>query len=105
LLRRSLGFRRGKQVMRQLLRKVQAFIRNPSIQLGTELILFVSGVCEICYDFIDTGRSIRLGVHHGVALFGLAQVLGSLPEVVDGLERAFKGWESRGGRPDAEQAT
>ena len=88
-------------LMRRSLQKLQTFVQHPATQLATGMILLVSGITEVCYDFMGAERPFRLGVHHGVALFGLVQVLGSLPNVVDGLERGFKAWESHHAQKEA----
>ena len=48
------------------------------------------------FDFIDAEHKFRLGAHHGVALFGLIQMLGSLPDLVEGLDRSFEVIDQRG---------
>ena len=75
--------------MRKPLQKLKAFVKHPMTQLVTGLVMVITGLSEVREDFINAEHSFRLGVHHGVLLFGLMQVLGSLPELVDGLERAF----------------
>jgi hypothetical protein len=79
--------------MRPWLQNLKTVVKHPSTQLVCGLILFLSGMAEIGYDFFSAERTFRLGVHHGVALFGLVQMLGSLPDLVDGLERSFRVWE------------
>jgi hypothetical protein len=75
--------------MRRFLDGLKAFVKHPGTQLVTGLVLLISGGWEIVLDFMSAEHSFRLGVHHGVALFGLIQILGSLPELVEGLDRAF----------------
>jgi hypothetical protein len=75
--------------MRRFLDGLKAFVKHPATQLVTGLVLLISGGWEIVLDFMSAEHSLRLGVHHGVALFGLIQILGSLPELVEGLDRAF----------------
>jgi hypothetical protein len=81
--------------MKRFLDKLKAVVKHPTTQFVTGLILLVSGGTEVVLDFVSAEHSFRLGVHHGVALFGLIQMLGSLPELVDGLSRAFEGIEKR----------
>ena len=81
--------------MRRLLDSLKSFVKHPGTQLATGLILLISGGWEVVLDFMSAERSFHLGVHHGVALFGLIQVLGSLPELVDGLSRSFEAIEKR----------
>lgn len=57
--------------------------------------MLFSGAIEIWYDIESTEHSFRWGVHHGVAIFGLVQVLGSLPALIDGTDRAFTAIEER----------
>src|SRR5262245_32772823 len=76
--------------MRQSLQKLKAVVTHPWTQLLTGAALLASGVSGVYIDFVDAEHSFRLGAHHGVLVLGLTQVLGSLPELVDGLERTFK---------------
>lgn len=81
--------------MRKPLRRLRNFVRHPAPQLATGLVLVISGMAEAIYDLISAEHSFRLGVHHGVALFGLVQVLGSLPELVEGMDRTFEAMDQR----------
>ena len=81
--------------MKRFLEKLKAVVKSPTTQFATGLILLVSGGAEVVLDFMTAEHSFRLGVHHGVALFGLIQMLGSLPELVDGLGRTFEVIEKR----------
>ena len=81
--------------MKGFLGKLKAFVKHPATQLITGLILLISGGYEVVLDFMTAEHSLRLGVHHGVAVFGLIQVLGSLPELVEGLDRSFRAIEKR----------
>jgi len=81
--------------MKQFLQKLKAVVKHPVTQLVTGLILLISGGWEVVLDFINAEHSLRLGTHHGVALFGLIQMLGSLPDLVGGLDQSFKVIEKR----------
>jgi hypothetical protein len=81
--------------MRRFLDGLKAFVKHPVTQLATGLILLISGGWEIASDFMSAEHSFRLGAHHGVALFGLIQVLGSLPDLVEGIDRSFEVMERR----------
>ena len=87
--------RAGEPQMRKLLKALKAFAQHPATQLITGLVLLISGGWEVVLDLMNAEQSFRLGVHHGVALFGLIQILGSLPEVVEGLNRSFEAIEKR----------
>lgn len=76
--------------MKRFGERLKAFVRHPGTQLFVGLVLLVSGITEVVYDFWDAEHAFRLGAHHGVALFGLAQVLGSLPDAIEGIDRAFE---------------
>jgi hypothetical protein len=77
------------------LQKLKNFVNHPATQLVTGMILLISGGVEIAYDVMSTERTFRWGVHHGVAILGLVQVLGSLPECIDGIDRALKAIDKR----------
>ena len=81
--------------MRPALHKLKTAVKHPATQLVTGIILLSTGIATACYEFMDAERNFRLGVHHGVALLGLIQVLGSIPELVDGLDRAFQAAEKK----------
>ncbi len=57
--------------------------------------MLVSGLSTAYFDFTDADQVFRLGVHHGVALWALVQVLGSLPEVFEGIDRTYQVMEKR----------
>jgi hypothetical protein len=79
--------------MKRFLEKLKAVVKHPATQLIAGLILLISGGSEIVFDFVNAEHSFRLGAHHGVALFGLIQMLGSLPDLVEGLDRSFRAVE------------
>ena len=81
--------------MKQFLQKLKAVVKHPVTQLATGLILLISGGWEVVLDFMSAEHSFQLGVHHGVAVFGLIQVLGSLPELLEGLDRSVEAIEKR----------
>ena len=81
--------------MQRFLRRLKAFAEHPLTQLLTGLVLLISGVAQAIDDIRRAEHSFRLGVHHGVALLGLVQVLGSLPNVVEGLDHYFQSAEKR----------
>jgi hypothetical protein len=72
------------------MQRFRRFINSPITQLTTGLILLVSGLSTAYYEFIDAGHSLRFGLHHGVSLFALVQVLGSLPDLIDGIDRSIQ---------------
>ena len=81
--------------MRKQLKRLRAFVKHPATQLVSGLVLVVSGLAEVIYDVMSAEQSYRLGVHHGVLLFGLVQVLGSLPELIEGIDRTVEAIEQR----------
>jgi hypothetical protein len=74
---------------------LKAFARHPVTQLVAGVVLLFSGGYEVIQDFMNAERSLRLGVHRGVAIYGLIQILGSLPEVIEGLDRTFEAVDKR----------
>jgi hypothetical protein len=81
--------------MKRFLKALKAFAQHPATQLITGLVLLVSGGWEVVQDFLDAERRFQFGVHHGVALFGLIQMVGSLPELIEGLNSSFEAVEKR----------
>lgn len=81
--------------MKRSLHHLKSFIHNPLTELATGLILLISGLATAYYEFTDAEQTLRLGVHHGVALWALVQVLGSLPDLIDGIERSVQAMEKK----------
>jgi hypothetical protein len=76
--------------MKASLRRLKAVIEHPATQLTTGMILLISGLATAYYEFSSTERTFRLGVHHGVFLWGLVQVLGSIPNLVEGVAQTVQ---------------
>jgi hypothetical protein len=81
--------------MERWITRLRSFVEHPSTQLATGLMLLISGGTETAYELLDAEKNFRLGVHHGVALFGLIQVVGSLPDIIEGLTKYFHAAEKR----------
>jgi hypothetical protein len=64
---------------------IKMILASPYLDLITGIILFVSGVAESWQEF-QTLDSFRFGVHHGVVLFSIVQIIKSLPDIFEGLE-------------------
>jgi len=79
--------------MHRHLQRLKKYVHSPYTEFATGLILLVSGLASAYYDFVDADHTMRLGVHHGVILWSLVQVFGSLPDFIDGLERSVEAIE------------
>lgn len=79
------------------LRQMKKYVNSPLVQLGTGLILLISGVATAYREFTAADQTLQLGVHHGVILWALVQVLGSLPDLFDGLDRSIEAMEQHRG--------
>jgi len=64
---------------------IKAILASPYLDLVTGLILFVSGMAESWQEF-QTLDGFQFGVHHGVVLFSIVQIIKSLPDIFEGLE-------------------
>jgi len=67
------------------MKTLKSIVSNPYLNLFVGLTLFYSGVSE-SWDEFQKMENIRFGVHHGVILFSLMQILKTLPELFEGLE-------------------
>ena len=91
--------------MKASLRRLKAVVEHPVTQLATGFILLVSGLASAYYDFAGTERSLRLGVHHGVILWGLVQVLGSIPDLVEAPHEQSRSPRNAARRPRSRRRT
>jgi hypothetical protein len=73
--------------LRRLARALQRFVDHPVTKLGVGLILIASGLIEAYDTVLDDLHRLRVRVGHGVVILGVVNVLASLPEVIDGIER------------------
>jgi hypothetical protein len=72
---------------RRLARALKLFVDHPVSKLGVGLILIASGLIEAYDTVLDDLHRLRVRVGHGVIILGVVNVLASLPEVIDGIER------------------
>lgn len=82
--------------MKRLLQRIRRFTDHPFTKLGLGLILVVSSVAEGYDTFFDATERFRFRAHHGLLLFGIANVLACLPELFEGMDKAFEAFEERG---------
>jgi hypothetical protein len=64
---------------------VKSLLTSPYLDFVSGVILLLSGVAESWQDYQEVG-SLQFGIHHGVILFSLAQILKSLPDIFEGFE-------------------
>ncbi|HZL91681.1 MAG TPA: hypothetical protein VFB96_25140 [Pirellulaceae bacterium] len=81
--------------MRPALHKVKAVVEHPATRLATGAVLLASGLASAYYDLTSAERTFRWGVHHGVLLWGIVQMLGSLPDLVEGIDRTIQAAEHK----------
>jgi hypothetical protein len=72
---------------RRLARALKHFVDHPVSKLAVGLILIASGLIEAYDTVLDDLHRLRVRVGHGVIILGVVNVLASLPEVIDGIER------------------
>lgn len=66
--------------------KLAEIVENPWVNLVSGLILIITAGSEIVKTLDEGG----LGAHHGVAVFGLVQVIQCLPHILHGTEQVSK---------------
>jgi hypothetical protein len=73
--------------LRRLAHALKHFVDHPVTKLAVGLILIVSGLIEAYDTVLDDVHHLRVRVGHGVVILGVVNVLASLPEVIEGIER------------------
>ncbi len=63
---------------------IRRFVDHPTTRLAVGAILFASGLGEAYGDLTNLSE-VRFGLHHGIMLLGLFNMLASLPDMIDGL--------------------
>jgi hypothetical protein len=87
--------------LRRLAGALKGFVDHPVTKLGVGLILIASGLIEAYDTILNDFHRLRVRVGHGVVILGVVNVLASLPEVIEGIERWFSYFE---GREDSRQS-
>lgn len=85
----------GGDMMSRHLPRLRAIISSPYTQLMTGVILLVSGCATTYYEFAEVDHSFRLGVHHGIVIWAAVQILGSLPDLIEGIDRSIDAIETK----------
>ncbi len=68
--------------------KIRRFVNHPAMKLSMGFILFISGFFEGYQSFLDFSN-FKLGAHHGIMVFGLFNMLASMPDMLEGV-----GWSA-----------
>ena len=74
---------------------LKRFVDHPMTKLVVGLILIASGLIEAYDTVLDDLHRLRVRVGHGVVILGVVNVLASLPEVIEGIERWLNYLEGR----------
>ncbi len=69
------------------LKKLFSFFNLPSVKLITGIVLLVSGVLELSDSALEKLFGIDLRIHHGIIIFAITKVLGSVAEILEGSEK------------------
>ena len=77
-----------------ILKPLKKIVNSPFLNIIVALLLLYTGISESIHEFKDL-EEFRLGIHHGVTVFAALQVLKSLPDFVEGVERIIKKTEDR----------
>jgi hypothetical protein len=67
------------------LRTLKRIVKNPYVNIVVGIFFLYSGVYETVRELREV-ESFRIGVHHGVILFSILQILKTVPDFFEGLE-------------------
>jgi hypothetical protein len=66
---------------------IRRLLKHPVTDVFVALILIATSLTQGWGTIISDLVHFRPGVHHGVLLFGLVTLVGTLPDLIDGLDR------------------
>lgn len=89
--------------MRGALDRIRRFTNHPATRMATGLILVASSIAEGYDTFFHDVSHLRLRAHHGLLIFGLMNILKSMPDFIDGLESATEALAAGEGLEAAEE--
>ncbi len=76
--------------MKKLLNLLKKFIDNPLVQLLIGAILVATSLSEAWETLSHDLTNSNFHSHHGVILYGIAMVLKTLPDCIEGIEKMTK---------------
>jgi hypothetical protein len=79
------------------LESLRRIVGHPLTQLGVALVLIVTSAIELSQTFVDDFYSTRVRATHGLLIVGIWQMLRTLPDLIEGIERYLESHE----RPDS----
>ncbi|RUL88531.1 tetratricopeptide repeat protein [Tautonia sociabilis] len=82
------------------LNRLRDFVENPGVKLFAGLLLITAGLAETYETFYADLASFQPRAHHALVIFGFLNVLGTFPDLLEGLEYGLKYF--REGRPRVE---
>lgn len=80
----------------RILRGIKTIIELPITKLCVGLILIGTSSFEVIEDVMNDIPGVKIGAHHGLLMLGLINAISSLPDLVEGIEYAFKGTIEKG---------
>lgn len=75
------------------LKRLGRFVKHPATKLTVGLILVFTSGTEVVEDLMDDIPGIKIGAHHGLLVLGLLNAISSIPDMVEGLEKALESSE------------
>ncbi len=72
-------------MLNESIRTLRRIVKNPYVNIVVGLLLLYSGISETVHELKELD-GFRVGVHHGVILFSILQILKTVPEFFEGLE-------------------
>jgi hypothetical protein len=71
-------------------RTIKRWVDSPILNLLVGVVMFGTGLMEAWATLGDDIATMKLGGHHGIAVFGLFSIIKSLPDLFSGAEYATR---------------
>ena len=82
----------------KITRAIRNFVEHPFTNLCVGLLLFASGFVEAYGSLYTDFREMNIGAHHGLMLFGVMNILASIPDIIEGIGSGVRYLEHRADR-------
>lgn len=79
--------------MHRFLVGLRKFCESPYTKLAVGVVLLGSGTAEAYRSIEADLKAWSLGAHHGLMLFGLFNMLASIPDILEGTTTTIAHWE------------
>lgn len=75
--------------MNRFLKVLEKFVKSPFVNMAIGFVLLITGLMEAWDTLQEDLVHLHFKAHHGMIIFGFFNILKSVPDIFEGLEKHF----------------